>query len=232
MYNSKYSGATVEALLDAVSGKTIYEAGDGITIVGGVISSTGGGGGGGDISQEEYDSFQEAAAKILTDQNDTNKKFAAQFANFYTKSESEAKFIDQSELTNALLEFMRSAEYHAIHDPIEMATAAAFNDLDARVLVLESGGSGPDLSDYYTSAETLNAIATASAATVTAIEGMNYATTAVTSALESRIAALEQMLLVVGQNSAYTIAQMTEAEYSAATKNANTIYYVVSGATE
>lgn len=234
MYNSKYSGATVEALLDAVSGKTIYEAGDGITIVGGVISSTGGGGGGGDISQEEYDSFQKAAAKLFTDQNDTNKELAAQFANFYTKSESEAKFIDQSELTNALLEFMRSDAYHAIHDPQEHAIAAGLNDLDSRVTTLEqdSGGSTPvDLSAYYTSAETLNAIATASAATVTAIEGMNYATTAVTSALETRIAALEQMLLVVGQNSAYTIAQMTEAEYSAATKNANTIYYVTSGAT-
>lgn len=263
MYNSKYSGATVEALLDAVSGKTIYEAGEGITIVGGVISSTGGGGGG-SIDEDMYNGLQKAVAKILTDQKAKNKEIDSSLAAKPSMSEIEAQFVNNNELEAALVAFMRSDAYHAIHDPQEHAIAAGLNDLDSRVTTLEqdSGGTPVDLSAYYTSAETLNQIGIASAATMTAVsqaienehyltsadtqnyltsadtqnfitsaDTQSFVTTAVTSSLESRIAALEALLLVTGVNSAYTVVQMTEAEYSAATKNANTIYYVTSGAT-
>lgn len=184
MYNSKYSGATVEALLDAVSGKTIYTAGTNVTIENGVISSTGGGGGGGSIDEDMYNGLQKAVAKILTDQKAKNKEIDTNLAAKPSMSEIEAQFVNNSELEAALVAFMRSDAYHAIHDPQEHAIAAGFNDLDSRVI-----------------------------------------------ALEERIAALEALLLVTGVNSAYTVVQMTEAEYSAATKNANTIYYVTSGAT-
>ena len=80
-----------------------------------------------------------------------------------------------------------------------------------------------DTQNFITSADTQNFI--------TSADTQSFVTTAVTSSLESRIAALEALLLVTGVNSAYTVVQMTEAEYSAATKNANTIYYVTSGAT-
>jgi hypothetical protein len=379
MYNSKYSGATVEALLDAVSGKTIYTQGSGITIEGGSISvdsaltsdfvsnerfesleevvaqalisgdtpdmsgyytsaqtdtllaakqdtlvsgtniktinntSILGEGnieisGGGSIDEDMYNGLQKAVAKILTDQKAKNNEIDANLAARLTMSEAEAQFVNNSELEAALVAFMRSDAYHAIHDPQEHAIAAGLNDLDSRVTTLEqdSGGSTPvDLSAYYTSAETLNQIGIASAATMTAVsqaienehyltsadtqnyltsadtvnfitsadtqdfvtetrfesleetvanfmeaipeeslvttadtqnfitsaDTQSFATTAVTSSLETRIAALEALLLVTGVNSAYTVVQMTEAEYSAATKNANTIYYVTSGAT-
>lgn len=256
MYNSKYSGATVEALLDAVSGKTIYTAGTNVTIENGVISSTGGGGGGGSIDEDMYNGLQKAVAKILTDQKAKNEEIDSSLAAKPSMSEIEAQFVNNSELEDALVAFMRSDAYHAIHDPQEHAIAAGFNDLDSRVTTLEqdSGGSTPvDLSAYYTSAETLNQIGIASAATMTAVsqavenehyltsadtqnfitsaDTQDFATTAVTSSLESRIAALEALLLVTGINSAYTVVQMTDAEYSAATKNANTIYYVTSGTT-
>jgi hypothetical protein len=59
MYNSDYTGAQVEALLDSVSGKTIYTAGTNITIQNGVISSTGGGGGGDEGYWDNYEEPQE-----------------------------------------------------------------------------------------------------------------------------------------------------------------------------
>lgn len=347
MYNSKYTGQQVEALLDSVSGKTIYTQGSGITIEDGAIgvssaltsdfvsnerfesleevvaqalisgdtpdmsgyytsaqtdtllaakqdtlvsgtniktinntSILGEGNieisGGGSIDEDMYNGLQKAVAKILTDQKAKNKEIDSSLASKPSMSEIEAQFVNNSELEAALVAFMRSDAYHAIHDPQEHAIAAGFNDLDSRVTTLEqdSGGSTPvDLSAYYTSAETLNQIGIASAATMTAVsqdfvtetrfesleetvanfmeaipeeslvttadtqnfitsaDTQNFVTTAVTSSLESRIAALEALLLVTGVNSAYTVVQMTEAEYSAATKNANTIYYVTSGAT-
>lgn len=347
MYNSKYTGQQVEALLDSVSGKTIYTQGSGITIEDGAIgvssaltsdfvsnerfesleevvaqalisgdtpdmsgyytsaqtdtllaakqdtlvsgtniktinntSILGEGNieisGGGSIDEDMYNGLQKAVAKILTDQKAKNKEIDSSLASKPSMSEIEAQFVNNSELESALVAFMRSDAYHAIHDPQEHAIAAGLNDLDSRVTTLEqdSGGSTPvDLSAYYTSAETLNQIGIASAATMTAVsqgfvtdtrfesleetvanfmeaipeeslvttadtqnfitsaDTQSFVTTAVTSSLESRIAALEALLLVTGVNSAYTVVQMTEAEYSAATKNANTIYYVTSGAT-
>lgn len=370
MYNSKYTGQQVEALLDSVSGKTIYTQGSGITIEDGAIgvssaltsdfvsnerfesleevvaqalisgdtpdmsgyytsaqtdtllaakqdtlvsgtniktinntSILGEGNieisGGGSIDEDMYNGLQKAVAKILTDQKAKNKEIDSSLASKPSMSEIEAQFVNNNELEAALVAFMRSDAYHAIHDPQEHAIAAGLNDLDSRVTTLEqdSGGSTPvDLSAYYTSAETLNQIGIASAATMTAVsqaienehyltsadtqnyltsadtqdfvtdtrfesleetvanfmeaipeeslvttadtqnfitsaDTQSFVTTAVTSSLESRIAALEALLLVTGVNSAYTVVQMTEAEYSAATKNANTIYYVTSGAT-
>lgn len=134
MFNSKYTGQQVEALLDQVSGGTI-------------------GGGGGGISEERFDGLDKATAIALTrivDQYMTianAEKTYAKSKDVYTKTESDEKFIDQSELTDALIAFMRSDAYHSIHDPQEKAIAAALNEHNDRLTVLESGGTGSSYDD-------------------------------------------------------------------------------------
>lgn len=134
MYNSKYSGQQVEALLDKVSGSTI-------------------GGGGGGISEERFDGLDKATAVAITRIVNEYLTFAkaeqtyAKLNDVYTKTEADAKFIDNSELENELIAFMRSDAYHSIHDPQEKAIAAALNSHNDRITVLESGGTGGSYDD-------------------------------------------------------------------------------------
>lgn len=124
---------------------------------------------GGGVSEERFDGLDKATAEALTrivDQYITIAKAEKTYAkskevytkteseakfidksNGYTKTESDAKFIDQSELTNALIAFMRSDAYHSIHDPQEKAIAAALNEHNDRLTVLESGGTGSSYDD-------------------------------------------------------------------------------------
>ena len=108
---------------------------------------------GGGVSEERFDGLDKATAVAITrivDQYMTIAKADETYAkakDVYTKTESEAKFIDQSELTNALIAFMRSDAYHSIHDPQEKAIAAALNEHNDRLTVLESGGTGSSYDD-------------------------------------------------------------------------------------
>lgn len=93
MFNSKYIGSEVEQLLDQVSGKTVYTAGEGIDITDGVITCTSEGGSGGVdesalsgyTTAEQFDRLEKTVSTVLYDYN-------ARFIDRYTKAESNGKY--------------------------------------------------------------------------------------------------------------------------------------------
>lgn len=160
-YNDLTDKPTIPTLptFATINGSAITEGGD--------IVIEGGG-----VSEERFDGLDKATAEALTrivDQYMTIAKAEKTYAkskDVYTKTESEAKFIDQSDLNNVytktesdekfldnseleqkLVDFMRSDAYHSIHDPQEKAIAAALNEHNDRLTVLESGGTGSSYDD-------------------------------------------------------------------------------------
>lgn len=200
--NSKYTGAQAEALLDSVSGKTIYQAGTNIAITNGVISATGGGGGG-DLSNY-YTSAQ------------TQEYVQGELADYYTSGETQAYVQEQ------LSGISGGGVSEERFEGLEEATA---NALYQHELTLQEYDSRFD--NYITAAAVDAKLAYK--ANTSDVNALTNRADSIETATAAAICDLHDATIsgVTGYDQAYTIRVMTQAAYDAlATKDANTIYII------
>ena len=143
------------------------------------------------VGQQGYLTQHQSLADYYT-KSETNNAIATASANTLTAVENKGYLTTEAEPA-----FNASAAKNITSSDItnwngKSDFSGSYNDLTDKPTI-------PDVSDYYTSAQTDQKIATASGNTITAIEGKHYATTATTADLQQQVNG-KQATLVSGTN--------------------------------
>lgn len=191
------------------------------------------------VGQQGYLTQHQSLADYYTSA-ETNNAIATASANTLTAVENKGYLTTETEPA-----FNASAAKNITSSDItnwngKSDFSGSYNDLTDKPTI-------PDVSDYYTSAQTDQKIATASGNTITAIEGKHYATTATTADLQQQVNG-KQATLVSGTNiktvnntsllgegditiqGGNDVIELTQAEYNALVEIDENALYIITDA--